>query len=117
MTSAEILKILGGYQFATHTELHLQNAIEEIFKSSSVPYIREYRLSAAERLDFLCGTIAIETKISGSKSEVTRQLQRYLLDERITEIILVTNRSKHQRLPDRMNNKPLHILWIGGNSF
>ena len=62
------------------------------------------RLSDADIVDFMVGSIAVEVKIKGAKAEIYRQLERYAAHDNVTAILLVSSRSMH--LPALINGKP-----------
>lgn len=113
------MKSSSKYNFASSTEDELQRAIALCLDINRVPYVREARVSQTERPDFLIGTlgtVAIEIKIKGSLSEVTRQIHRYAQREDIQQILLVTTCAKHLDIPDEFNGKPIVTCWIGGTA-
>lgn len=117
MTTLQTLyETLAQYFFPYRNEDELQRGIEAALTHHSIPFVREYQLTKSDRLDFFCDGIAIEIKIGGSNSEVIRQLHRYLKDDRVEKVLLVTSRAKHLNIPHTLNDKSIMILWVGGNS-
>jgi len=110
LTSALVLQALAGKRFIESDEASFQNGIALAFESAGIAFQREVRLSERDRVDFLVGRIAVEAKIDGSLSQVTRQLHRYAQSELIDELVLVTTRLRHARMPDRMNGKPVAVF-------
>lgn len=115
LSAYELKSLLGGFQFLHESEAMLQSAIETVLGEYHVKYVREFILNPLDRPDFLCTDVAIEVKIDGSPSQVLRQLHRYAQDERVSEILLVTTRSRHST-PRTLNEKPIFVLWVGGTS-
>jgi hypothetical protein len=114
--AVKLQQLLRQYTFASSTEDELQRAVAHCLDINKIPYVREARVSKTERPDFLLDAVAIEIKIDGSLSEVTRQIHRYAQREDIQEILLVTTCHKHLGLPLGMNGKPVLVLWIGGTA-
>jgi hypothetical protein len=109
-TSAALLSVLRSHRFNEATEALLQAGIADALSSCGVPFEREVRLSAADRIDFMVGSIGLECKIDGSLPAVIRQLHRYAQFERVTELVLLTTRVRLARVPDAMNGKALSVV-------
>ena len=83
---------------------------------------RELVLTKRDRLDFLVGYsplwsatpmgTAIEVKVGGSLSDLTRQLARYAESERITGLLVVTTKDRHRQLPPSLSGKPIACLCL-----
>lgn len=85
-----IAELLRRHSFNFACERDLQEGIEQVLKSAEIPYLREHRLSPADRPDFFCEGIAIEVKVTGSRVKVMQQLCRYAEFSCVTGLILVT---------------------------
>jgi hypothetical protein len=97
------------YRYANEKEL--QDGIEQVLERNGVPFKREVRISAGDVVDFLVeGSIALEVKIDGGLSKVTRQLHRYAQQDRVREVLLVTTRWRHSNMPGLINGKPIRVL-------
>jgi hypothetical protein len=116
MTAVQLRDVFRHYNFRSATEDELQRAVALCLDMNRIPYMREARVSQTDRPDFLLDTVAIEIKISGSVSDVTRQIHRYAQRDDIQEILLVTTCAKHLDIPDEFNGKPILTLWIGGTA-
>lgn len=110
MTSALVLQALAGKRFIESDEASLQAGIALALESAGVVFEREVRLSEHDRVDFLIDRTALEVKVDGSLSAVTRQLHRYAQSERVAEIVLVTTRMQHSRLPLALNGKRILVI-------
>jgi len=117
VTAEAIAKLIYGNRFRFVDERTLQNEIEDLFKEHAIPYIREKVLTPKDRIDFLCGSVGVEIKIGGGLNSVQRQLWRYAADERITDLILVTSRSGHKSLPDKITGKPIYVVHLINSIF
>jgi hypothetical protein len=120
MTARQLRDLLAGHQFACRTESQLQAAIEKCLQQNGIAYKREFRLTEKDRPDFMVGKVAIEIKIDGSCSEVTRQIHRYSQHPDVEEILLITTCAKHLRIKNgRIHSfagKQFFTLWTGGTA-
>ena len=64
------------------------------------------------RLDFFLDGLAIEVKIDGSLSALTRQVHRYAQHSAVTGIIVVTSLPRLKHLPDAINGKPVRFVVV-----
>lgn len=98
-------------------ETALQDAIAACLTAASIPFEREVRLNAADRIDFVvAGELGLEVKVDGGLSEVTRQIHRYAQVESLSELLLVTTRMRHLALPRAFNGKRLAVCHLIGGS-
>ena len=110
-------------------EAQLQQIVHDALRSCLLPHHRAYRevrLNSRDRLDFLVSHfdpahppstsesrgIAIEVKVGGSLSDLTRQLARYAESERITGLLVVTTKDRHRQLPPSLGGKPIACLCL-----
>lgn len=107
---------LAGYRYPMGSELMLQNYVEEVLKAEGLPYVREHKFHATDRIDFMASRIGIECKIKGSQNEVLRQLMRYADQPEVSSLILLTTRSTHRVQIRELRGKPFRVLWVGGNT-
>lgn len=106
-----IAKLISGHRFRFENEAELQTGIDQILAANNVQFLREFRLSDTDRVDFLIdGQIALEVKLATSLVAISRQLWRYSQSESIKALILVTTRQRHRQLPEQMNGKPLTVI-------
>lgn len=108
MTAKDIAAMLSRKRFTLATEKDVQAEIESVLRSTVPEYRREVELNGKNEIDFMVGTIGIEVKIKGGKSEIYKQLQRYAEFDAITELIFVT--SKTVGIPGTINNKPVYVV-------
>ena len=109
-----IVLVLSRYRFRAQNEADLQDAVASALELARIPFAREVRLDARNRLDFMVERIALELKVDGSLSNLTRQVHRYLEDDRVEGILIVSTRSNHRRLPLELRGKPVRALIVGG---
>jgi len=89
----------------------LQGVLLDAFPDATA---REHVLSdGRSRIDFLIRPdVGIEVKIKGSLADVTRQLDRYATCPEIHELILITTRATHHRIPRELGARriPVHLV-------
>lgn len=91
----QIMDILRGVRVGVVLyESHVCNMILELFISSGILFSKEVKIGDHSRVDFLTDDgIAIEVKKGKPNSRtVARQVARYAESERVTAIILVSER-------------------------
>ena len=115
MDNSDIIDALRHYSYAFTTEATLHEGVAMVLTEHEIPYEREKQLSARGRIEFyLPGTkLGIECKIDGSETAVMRQLLRYTESDLIDELVLLTTRNKHRRIPAELGGKPVHLVYVG----
>jgi hypothetical protein len=108
VTAEDIIGILRQFRFRYASENELQAGIAEALEGNDISFSREVRINEHDRLDFLIGDIALETKIDGSAAALLRQVHRYAQSETVQSIIVVTDKARH-RLPAVLNGKPVYV--------
>lgn len=105
-----LLENLAGSKLGLTNETAAQDSIEEMLKRMGVGYEREASLSSKDRIDFLVeGKIGIEVKVSGSLTEVTRQVARYLDHDEVEGVVLVSTRPNHAQVPRTLRGKTVMV--------
>lgn len=117
MKARNIAALIQEYRLPHGNEAELQENIERLFITHNIEHKREFRLNEKDRLDFIVGSIAIEVKTAGGCADVIRQLHRYAQHESITELVLVTTKASHLRVPERLNEKPVWTASLLGAAF
>ena len=125
--AAMIAQWLSTTRFAVSDEARLQTGIEQYLTSRAIPFEREVRLSARDRIDFMIANhIGVECKVDGSPSAIIAQLLGYLQYETVHSLILLTAKARlASGLPREVTvrhangtevTKPLlvAVLWQGG---
>lgn len=112
---ADIQKAIKGKKLDLSNEKRLQGQLEEAFSNANIDFIREYKLSQKDIIDFyiVSCSIGLEIKIQSKANAMSiyRQLERYATSDEIKTLLLITN--KAISLPDSINNKPIYILRLG----
>lgn len=113
-----ITMALSAYTFGYSDESELQAGMEKAFAADGVGgFEREYRLSDSDRIDFYWPEtgIGVEAKIDHSLSALTRQVHRYMQHDAIRGLIVVSGKVRLLRLPERINDKPVHCHSLLGS--
>lgn len=112
-TVADIRAALDRYRIMYVYERELQGHLADVFARERIPFAREVRLSRTDRIDFLVDDrVGIETKVGGNATRLMAQLQRYAHSDRVEEILVITSRSTHGKVPATIGDVPttVHIL-------
>lgn len=112
VTVGQVAAAITAGRYICNREAEYQAAIAAALTHAALPGVREVRLGARDRLDLLCGTVAIEVKTAGGDVAVLRQLQRYAAHPEITGLVLATTRVAHTSLPDEVGGKPLLVVLL-----
>jgi hypothetical protein len=116
MNAVGLARLLRGYSLRRSREKDLQADVEEVLRLKDVPFVREYCLDVANRVDFWIpdGRVALEIKIKGSLTHVAMQLSRYAKFGEVGEILLLTTRPGHTAVPREMNRKHVVVEVVEG---
>jgi hypothetical protein len=90
---------IAAARFRWATEDDLQRGLAEALAAKGHVVEREIRLNARDRIDLLVDRVGIEVKTAGATRDVERQLLRYLESDLIDELVLVTAKAMHRRIP------------------
>jgi len=112
MTPEHLASLMYHTQFRFSSEADLQEAIEALYVQNGVSYVREARLNAKDRIDFMVGGIGVEVKVDSSLNSVQRQLWRYAASDAIDSLVLVTTKAAHKNLPEFITGKPLYVVHL-----
>lgn len=105
---------LRQYNYVARNEADLQDAIASALTMQGHEFRREVELSRSDRIDFMAGAVGIEVKVGGSRSALIRQLHRYAQHDEVSALLVVTTLHKLTALPMCLNDKPVHVLRVGG---
>src|SRR3546814_17322080 len=84
MSPENFVRFIGARRFTLSDETLLQQEIAAELILAGVPFDREVRLSAKERVDFMLpGGVAVEVKIKGQRRLVFKQCERYVQHEAV----------------------------------
>ncbi len=112
MTSTEITDCLLAHRFNFVNEQELQDGMWSVLVEAGFGVRREVSLTAANRIDFMVGSVGIEVKVDGSLSALLRQSMRYARCEEILELLIVTALARHLNMPPTLNNKPVAVCHL-----
>lgn len=112
----ELRNLFAANTFRLSSEAELQEGLRTVLTAAGVPFEKEYRLSSKDRLDFFVrGSIVIESKLDRSLAALTRQVNRYTLDDRVQGVLVVATRMRLQYMPDSLNSKPVRVCTLLGS--
>lgn len=116
MTADLLYRLLKVQKFRYSNEKQLQTNIAQVLRESGFPFVREC-LVAGGTIDFMVGDIGLEVKIKGTCKAIAAQLDRYVLDRRIRELLLVSTSLKHRGVLDyiKPTEKPVKALILLGS--
>lgn len=98
-TAIDVLDVIRGARFLWASEDDLQRGLADALEQAGFRVEREVRLNARDRIDLLVDGVGIEVKITGAWRDVERQLRRYLESTVLNELVLVTAKALHRRIP------------------
>jgi len=108
-----VLAALSRYAFIVRTEADLQLSIAEALKIARIDFEREVRISERDRLDFLCGRVAIEAKVRNKRSDLIRQLHRYCEHPSLDAIVIASTKTIPD-VPILFNGKQIRFVLLRG---
>lgn len=112
MTPKALAELLYPRRYRLGHEALLQEDVERVLMKEKIPYKREFRLSPADRVDFLVdGAIALELKIKAPSRSIYRQLQRYALHDQVESLVLMTLSAIG--MPSAIEGKPVYVVSLG----
>jgi len=110
-SAREIVAVLRRCRLRVGNESAMQISIGQALTDGGIEHEREHRLSAADRIDFMIGSVGLEAKTRCNKRAIFRQLQRYSEHDAIEALILVTGTA--MGLPAAINGKPIYLVATG----
>jgi hypothetical protein len=110
-----VARAVRRHRYRFDDEKQLQAAIAMVLEGDGLPYAREALLAPGDVADFLvAGCVAVEVKVGGGLSDVTRQLHRYAAHEAIGALVLVTSLARLANQPETFRGKPLEVVVVSG---
>lgn len=109
----KLLLLFRSVSFSCTSEKELQDELANVLLFAGYALTREVELAPGDRIDFLVDTVGVELKVDGATAAVLRQLHRYLQSDKVTSIILVTTKMRHQTLPGELNGKQVAVMHVG----
>ena len=99
----------------TRNEYELHQLIGHTLALHHIEYEKEFVLGPRNRIDYLVGSIGIETKMGKPSSrDLEAQATRYAQFDRIGALILVVERNAFH-VPSEVNGKPVHYVALNNN--
>ena len=115
ITLNNLINYIENMRVLARDEFALQFALENLFNSLNLKFEREKKIAPGVRPDFmLTGGIAVEVKIKDSLSNLTRQIYKYLGEQKITAILKVSNKTRLMRLPKKIRGKSVYVALVSG---
>lgn len=107
--AARIKTVIEAHCIDNTTEASAHDAIEAALQAEGLEPKREVALSSVDRVDLMCGSVAIEVKSARrvSRRDTFRQLRRYAEHDAVQAIVLATGRGF--AAVAKINDKPLVI--------
>jgi hypothetical protein len=112
----KIVAALRSYRFRFRDEAELQAGIARVLEQEAIAFERERPLGR-DRVDFFASGTAIEIKVDGSLAQVTRQMFRYSEHPDVLEVLLVTCRMLHDKMPAQMSDKDVRVVVVSSGAF
>ena len=110
MSAQDIIDVLATHRFCFTNEEDLQDGLADALRAAGVAVDPEIPLNARDRIDFVAERVGIEVKFTGAWRDVYRQLRRYLESPLLDEVLLVTVKANHRRIPQGPVGPPLTPL-------
>lgn len=114
-TFERICELISENRYRFSRETGLQEAIALMLEQEGFTVEREVRLDGRSRIDLVVSRIGIETKVAGSRSELIRQVTRYLASARLDAMIVVSTKSRHWLPAEILAKRVGHVdlTWAG----
>ena len=114
--TAAVHDALVGRRYRPVNEACVQRDVASALDAAGLSAQAEYRLTRHDRPDFLvCGQIAVEVKIRGSRNDTLRQLARYAHHPDVVAVVLATkSRRLATQMPTSLSGKPLQVTVLPG---
>jgi hypothetical protein len=90
MLARRIATIIAGAKVNLTSEGTAHRSILDALARADIEHKSEARLSDAERIDVLCGSVGVEIKVGHPRRAIWKQLQRYAALEQIDALVLAT---------------------------
>jgi hypothetical protein len=113
LETSDLLSILRTIRCATDSESELSSLVFARLVNASLVFRAEVWLNDSDRIDYLVGRVGVELKVKGAVNSVARQLQRYAQSDQIDELILVTTKRLHSKVPLMLSGKMVHVITVG----
>lgn len=110
----EVERAIGARRYLVASEHELSDAVEDTLVQAGIEASREHALPGAGRADFYVAPgLVVELKVGGSLGALTHQVSRYAAHPAVGAVLVVSLRSMHGALPERLSGKLLRVLALG----
>ena len=111
MNVADLAALIRGHRFRYVNEDQLQEGIAAALRELGCEVRREVALDGGRgRLDLLCDRIGVEVKVAGPTARLLAQITRYLRNDAIDGIVVVSISPRHTNLPKVVAGKPVEVV-------
>jgi hypothetical protein len=106
---------LADARFCALDEAALQDQVAYALFRKDIAYVREVRLSAADRVDLMVGgDIAVELKVRTSGTRLTRQVIRYACHPLVSAVVVAGTTHHVRNVPSTACGKPVLAIQLRG---
>lgn len=108
----DLVRLIGRARLTLSNEAAAQDDLEAFFVEHGVAFEREFRLTAADRPDFMVEGVAVELKANrANATQIIGQLARYAAHPDVKAVVLLSNRAV--ALPKEIEGKPAFFVSMG----
>ena len=104
-----IARIIERYCIDSTTEAAAQKGLEDCLTKEGCAVQREVRLNDTDRIDLMADGVSIEVKVKGAKRRTLAQVERYMANDAVVGLILVTAKAFPMRQA-KINGKPFEVV-------
>jgi hypothetical protein len=109
----QVTDALGSVRFTCRDEAELQSAVAAVLDVARLPYQREVRLSARDRVDFMVGgELALELKVNTNQKSVLAQVLRYASHEQVRALVIGSTTHRALGIPTEAYGKPVRVVHL-----
>lgn len=108
-----LIQLIRSARVDLSSEKRAQADVAAVLAANGIDFVREFRLSESDVVDFMVKGIAVELKLKRSvgKQEVYRQLRRYARHPEVMIVVLASNLS--MGLPEQIEGKDAYLVKLG----
>ena len=90
-------------------EYDIHGMIAAALEGEGLAFAHEYRLGPRKRVDFMCGSVAVEVKKGRpQRTQLVSQLARYMESPEVSALVVVMQR--RVALPEMIHGKKVHVV-------
>lgn len=111
-TAARVRDVLRRSRIPLSSEAEAQQGVEAALSAAGIAHEAQKAISPRDRVDVVCGGLAIEIKVKGSRPAILRQLERYAAHPDVSGVMLVTG-TAWPFLSGEVGGKPFWAVRLG----